>query len=212
MPKQDKEKIYLRGMVLVLGLTCFGLVANHVGIGNISGQGVGGEEQVGCGGDMSGYAMGEGEFTPEDWKVDSPDDARANGIIERSESDDQRAARNDAMGDCGGAGDAALAAGDEASRQAAIQDALYCIHGMDTSEAKSAAMGASGDALAGGTGDASNPQGVPSGNEVEDMLDRLFEAEIAEAAASSDEMPRTFNSRSRNSRCNWWSAAWMYRN
>ena len=35
--------------------------------------------------------------------------------------------------------------------------------------------------------------------EVEDMLDRLFEDEIAEEA-SEDNMPRAFNSRSRNAR------------
>jgi hypothetical protein len=180
-----------------------------VGIGNLSGQGVGGEEQVGCGGDMSGFAMGEGEFTPDDFKVDSPDDERATGIIERNESDDQRASRNDALGDCNGAADAALAAGDNDSRQGAIRDALFCIHGMDTGAAKSAAMGALGDALAGGTGDAANPQGVPQDAEVEDMLDRLFSDEIA-ADASEDNMPRAFNSRSRNSRCNWWSAAWAF--
>ena len=80
MANKDKENRYLKGMVLALSVISLGLFANQAGVG-ISGQGVGGEEQVGCGGDMSGYAMGEAELQdPESWQVDSPDDARASTL------------------------------------------------------------------------------------------------------------------------------------
>jgi len=58
--KNDKS-LKIKTFGLFVGVAFIGFMANQTGFGGLSGQGVGGEEQVGCGGDMSGFAIGHDE-------------------------------------------------------------------------------------------------------------------------------------------------------
>jgi hypothetical protein len=217
---------YSKGMLLMLTLAIVGVIANHNGLGTISGEGTG-SGASGCGGDMSDYQDGDGfdEYGDEyaaDGQADdnssdegvemgfgaSPQDERAEGYIERPEPSEYQQEQRDGLDeDMAWHLEQALEATSHEERQGELRAYHKANCAQDTTEAKVQGWGILADALA-PAGENGTPMGVPNGEGAEAFCDRIFEDEFVEEAG--DEVPVHLVGRTRHVRCNWWSAGLAY--
>ena len=214
MSDDDKNKQRNRmGMLLEAWLLSLALVADMDKIGRITGQGSGSGGQGGCGGEgMSGYAVGEeapADVDTADFQVDSPEDQRAQGAIERGDlTPTQQHARAALSADLQDLMAEIEAAESNDARQGAIQMYLRATFDLPSTGEKMAAIQALEQLKPDGADcPGCDDAGSITGDDLENWLDREFMTD-AIAEADGDE-PAGLKSRSSRAPrgCNWWSAA-----
>jgi hypothetical protein len=198
--KRDREKLMLRGLVLVLGVV---LVLNIAGVGNLSGQGSG---AAGCGAE---------EPTEETANQIATDDIRGDQAVPRNLTGEQKALKSALTPELQYRLDEALNAENNEERQEAIRFYMRGAYDLPTSQQKASAIATLTNLLVPATlpeNEAVEGAVVPGAEEVESILDKKFMKEISAGAGSP--MPKAFLSRTtiEAKSCNWWSAALAFFN
>jgi len=177
------KNLKMKTFGLFVGVAFVGFMANQTGFGGLSGQGVGGEEQVGCGGDMSGFAIGHDADGSETLVEAGPVAAEDRFYVNDSQwlgefaNDEERIYRAESIGgDCSPEIQSMAGTADFE----AVENALSCIFRLPTTDQKVMAF-ENFATVAHGNTESYWANGLPDGEEIEGRLGQAFAEEVESA-------------------------------